>query len=53
LAAAILDAMADDPPDATHPDRYKWPIVAHADVENVDCCGCIWPVIRGDEAAIT
>jgi hypothetical protein len=49
----MLDAMPDDQPDAPDPDRYAWPIIAHADVADVDCFGCIWPVIRGDSADIT
>jgi hypothetical protein len=30
-----------------------WPILAHADFGAEDCCGCLWPVIRGDQADIT
>ena len=33
-------------------DRYEWPIIAHADVAEVDCGGCIWPVKRDDQADI-
>jgi hypothetical protein len=30
----------------------EYPILAHADVGNPDCCGCISPVNRGEEADI-
>jgi hypothetical protein len=39
--------LADDP-EVPSDDRYRWPIIAHADVEDVDCCGCIWPDVQGD-----
>jgi hypothetical protein len=45
--------MADDQPEGPDDGRYDWPIIAHADVENIDCDGCIWPAIRGDQAEIT
>ena len=43
--------MADDP-EVPSDDRYRWPIIAHADVEDVDCRGCIWPDVQGDVAEI-
>ena len=29
------------------------PIIAHEDVAEVDCCGCLFVQLRGDEADIT
>jgi hypothetical protein len=34
-------------------DRYRYPIVAHSDTGDPDCCGCIFPVFRENEADIT
>lgn len=33
--------------------RYRYPVVAHADTGDPDCCGCIFPVFRENEADIT
>src|ERR1051326_2955164 len=57
LVRGDTEGMADDQPDAIDPegpedDRYKWPIIAHADVEDVDCGGCLWPPVQGDVAEI-
>ena len=32
--------------------RSDYPILAHADFGNPDCCGCIFPLNRGEEADI-
>ena len=34
-------------------DRFKFPIVPHQLAGDPDCCGCIFPVFRGNEADIT
>src|SRR5215203_1954911 len=34
-------------------DRYRYPIVAHSDIGDPDCCGCVFPVFRENEADIT
>ncbi len=30
----------------------EWPILAHADFGDPECCGCLFPVARGDQIDI-
>jgi hypothetical protein len=34
------------------PDELNYPIIPHEDVEEVDCCGCLYVQFRGGEADI-
>jgi hypothetical protein len=36
-----------------HEAEREWQLLAHADFGAADCDGCLWPVIRGDQAEIT
>ena len=34
-------------------DQYRYPLVAHSDTGDPECCGSIFPVFRENEADIT
>ena len=34
-------------------DEQDFPIIPHEDVADVDCCGCLFVRVRGDDADIT
>jgi hypothetical protein len=34
------------------PERERAPIIPHADFGDPDCCGCVFGVVRGDQADI-